>query len=405
MLNREAEELLAEVLVDRINSANEKILESIGSSLKMFDTIKPSQAFQLAQILKYGGSYERIARILAKVSGRNVSDIYKIFQQVAKDNKQFAQEFYKYRGIDFIPYEKDIVLQSQVKALARITNNTYKNILNSNIVGYVYDDAYGNKAFKNIKDTYYDLIDRAVLNITQGKETFDSELKQTLKQIGGSGLVTYESGRTRRLDSAVRMNIQDSVRKFNQELTQQYGAEYDADGVEITVHNFPAPDHADTQGKQFSNEEYIKLQSTGYAIDVNGKKHNLHRKLKNGISAEDHRPIGELNCYHRILNIIIGISKPQYTEEQLQQIKDENEKGFEFEGKHYTMYEGTQLQRRLETAVREQKDIKVLAETSGQEDLLAEANAKIKVIRKKYKELCNVSGLKPKPKRMQIVRR
>ena len=64
---------------------------------------------------------------------------------------------------------------------ASITNNTYKNMLNSNVVGYIYDDIYGNKAFKTIQDTYYDLIDRATLNVIQGKETFDTELKNTLK--------------------------------------------------------------------------------------------------------------------------------------------------------------------------------------------------------------------------------
>lgn len=405
MLNREAEELLADVLVEKINSANEKILQAIGTSLALFDTIKPSQAYQLSQILKYGGSYEEIARTLAKVSGRNVSDIYKIFQQIAKDNKQFAKEFYRYRGIDFIPYEQDTALKRQVDALASITNNTYKNMLNSNVVGYIYDDIYGNKAFKTIQDTYYDLIDRATLNVIQGKETFDTELKNTLKQIGGSGLITYESGRTRRLDSAVRMNVQDSIRKFNQELTRQFGAEYGADGVEITVHLNPAPDHADTQGKQFSIEEYEKLQTTGYAKDVNGNTHDLHRELKSGEEAEDFRPIGELNCYHRILNIIIGVSKPQYTEEQLQKINEANEKGFEYEGKHYTNYEGTQLQRKLETAIRQQKDEKILAESIGQEDMIQEANAKIKLLTKKYNELSKASGLKRKPKRMQIVRR
>lgn len=405
MLNREAEELLADVLVEKINSANEKILQAIGASLALFDTIKPSQAYQLAQILKYGGSYEEIARTLAKVSERNVSDIYKIFQQVAKDNKQFAKEFYRYRGIDFIPYEQDTALKRQVEALASITNNTYKNMLNSNVVGYIYDDIYGNKAFKTIQDTYYDLIDRATLNVIQGKETFDTELKNALKQIGGSGLITYESGRTRRLDSAVRMNVQDSIRKFNQELTRQFGAEYGADGVEITVHLNPAPDHADTQGKQFSIEEYEKLQTTGYAKDVNGKTYDLHRELKSGEDAEDFRPIGELNCYHRILNIIIGVSKPQYTEEQLQKINEANEKGFEYEGKHYTNYEGTQLQRKLETAIRQQKDEKILAESIGQEDMIQEANAKIKLLTKKYNELSKASGLKRKPKRMQIVRR
>lgn len=395
MLNREAEELLADVLAERIDSANQQILETIGESLKMFNTIKPSQAHQLAQILKYGGSYEEIARTLAKISGRNVTDIYKIFQQVAKDNKQFAKEFYKYRGIDFIPYEKDIALKNQVLALANLTNNTYKNIINSSVVGYLYQDQNGNTMFKNIRDIYNDLIDRATLNVTQGKTTFDNGVRETLKQIGGSGLITYESGRTRRLDSAVRMNVQDSIRQFNQEITKQYGAEYGADGIEITVHLNPAPDHADIQGRQFSKEEFDKLENHEVAKDLQGRVYDGAEK----------RRINEYNCYHGFNNIIIGVSKPRYTDEQLKKIIDDNNKGFTYDGKHYTMYQGTQLQRRLETAIRQQKDTQVLAKASGDSELIKETSDKIKLLRRKYNELCSVSGLKPKPKRMQIVRR
>lgn len=392
MLNREAEEVLSDILAERVNDANEKILEKIGESLKALNTIKPSQAHQLAQILKFGGSYEEIAKILAKVSGKNVADIYKIFQQVARDNKAFAEEFYKYRGIDFIPYEKDLPLKNQVLALANLTRDTYKDIAESTIVGYVYKDASGQAQFKNLRDTYYDLIDRAVLNITQGKETFDEGLTETLKQIGGSGIVTYQSGHTRRLDSAVRMNMQDSVRKFNQELTLQYGQQYGADGVEISVHEYPAPDHEDIQGRQFTLEEYEKLENKQPAKDVRGITYDGSEK----------RHIGEFNCYHRVFNIVVGVSNPLYTDRQLEQIREENQEGFELDGKHYTMYEGTQLQRRLETAIRQQKDTQILGKASGNNELIEESQNKIRLLNKKYNELCRVSGLKPKTRNMRV---
>lgn len=392
MLNREAEEVLSDILAERINDANEKILEKIGESLKALNTIKPSQAHQLAQILKFGGSYEEIAKILAKVSGKNVADIYKIFQQVARDNKAFAEEFYQYRGIDFIPYEKDLPLKNQVLALANLTRDTYKDIAESTIVGYVYKDASGQTQFKNLRDTYYDLIDRAVLNITQGKGTFDEGLTETLKQIGGSGIVTYQSGHTRRLDSAVRMNMQDSVRKFNQELTLQYGQQYGADGVEISVHEYPAPDHEDIQGRQFTLEEYEKLENKQPAKDVRGITYDGSEK----------RHIGEFNCYHRVFNIVVGVSNPLYTDRQLEQIREENQEGFELDGKHYTMYEGTQLQRRLETAIRQQKDTQILGKASGNNELIEESQNKIRLLNKKYNELCRVSGLKPKTRNMRV---
>lgn len=238
MLSQEVEERLAEHLTARIEETNTYILKKIGEAIKQISTLTPSQAYQIAQILKYGGTYNEIAKELARVSGKNVQDIYKIFEQVAKDNKEFAKQFYKYRNIDFIPYSKDIALQNMVKSLASITADMYKNISNTSVIGFIQDGA-----FKQLQEVYQDTIDKAILSISQGKQDFYSSMRQTLKELGGSGLVQYESGRTRRLDSAVRMNILDGMRALNNETSKRFGEEYDADGIEISVHSNPAPDH------------------------------------------------------------------------------------------------------------------------------------------------------------------
>ena len=77
-------------------------------------------------------------------------------------------------------------------------------------------------------------------------------------------------------------------------------------------------------------------------------------------------------------------------------------KGFDFDCKHYTNYEGTQLQRQLELAIRKQKDIQIGARAINDEDLILSSQEKIKQLTNKYKELSNVSGLPTKMKRMQV---
>lgn len=324
MLSQEVEERLSEHLVNRIEEANSYILKRIGEAIKQISTLTPSQAYQIGNILKYGGTYNEIAKELAKVSGKNVQNIYKIFEEVAKNNKQFAKQFYKYRDIDYIPYKKDIALQNMVKSLASITADMYKNISNTSVIGFIQDGA-----FKQLQEVYQDTIDKAILSISQGKQDFYSSMRQTLKELGGSGLVQYESGRTRRLDSSVRMNILDGMRALNNETSRRFGEEYNADGVEISVHSNPAPDHADIQGKQFSNEEYEKLENGDVSTDYQGNKYDGSEK----------RHIGEYNCYHKIFSIVLGVSKPEYTDKQLNDIRESNLSGFKFEGKHYTMYE------------------------------------------------------------------
>lgn len=404
MLSQEIEEQLAERLVNRIEEANTSILKKIGEAIKEIGDINISQAYQLAQILKYGGSYEQIAKELARVSGKNIQDIYKIFEEVAKNNKQFAKEFYRYRGIDYIPYSKDLALQRQVDSLAGLTANTYANIVSTKGIGFMFEDINGQMYFKNIQQSYNEIIDRAILSIAQGKETYQTEMRRIMKQIG-NGLVMYENGHTRRLDSAVRMNILDGIRMLNNETSKRFGEEYDADGVEVSVHSNPAPDHTEVQGRQFStikpskNElsEWEKLENGEVAKDYNGVSRQLGHS-KNG----SYRQISTYNCYHKIFAIVLGVSKPEYTDKQLKEIQQKNIDGFEYDGRHYTMYEGTQLQRRLELEARKQKNTNILAKASGDRELEIESEKKIRQISQKYKELCNISGLKPKKQRMSV---
>lgn len=408
MIRQEIEEQLIEQLVNRIEETNTKILSKIGKTIKTISTLSPSQAYQISNILKYGGSYEEIAKEIARVSGKNVQDIYKIFEEVAKSNKQFAKEFYEYRGIDYIPYSKDSALRQQVESIARLTAETYINIANTSMIGLV-----ENGKFTQLQKAYEDIIDKAILSIAQGKENFYSSMRDTLKEIGGNGLVVYESGRKRKLDSVVRMNIQDGLRQLNNETNKRFGDEYGANMIEVSHHQSSAPDHIDSvDGKQFARIDVIKQQIANGTekeiklsdieadrVKVKGKWYKDFDSVNNNLE----RQVSTLNCRHYIFNGILGISKPLYTKEQLEKDKSKNIKGFEYEGKHYTMYEGEQLQRKLELEIRKQKDTQILAKSSGDMELVAESQTKITQLTHKYNNLCKASGLKSKKQRMSVI--
>ena len=411
MLNEEYIDNLVEVLVRRIEKVNTFTLKKIGETLNKIGDVPPSKAYDLAMILKYGGDYDSIVKELAKVTELNEKEIEKIFEQVAKKNLVFAEKFYNYRGIKYIPYEKNIALQEQVKAIKKITQETYKNM--SNTLGFV-KIKNGKKVFTPLAQAYQEVIDDSVMALIQGKESFNSALRQSIRQLSASGIKTIEwdTGYHRRLDSSVRMNLRGALRDFSINLQQQFGEEFNADGVEISVHSNPAPDHAEVQGHQFSivkktskeKSEFQKLQEDGIAKDYKGKVIDIHRQLKDGTITNDFRPIGQLNCYHYIFNVILGVSEPNYTQKQLDKINKDNIDGFELDGKHYTNYEGTQMQRKLETAIRREKDRKIMADASGpkakEESILAQQ--KITQLTNKYFELSQKSGLPTKLDRLHM---
>ena len=408
MLSDEVIEKVSERLVNRIEQQNEYILKKIGESIKKIGTLTHTQAIQLENVLKFGGNYEKIEKKIAEITKLNVKDIKKIFREIAKNDSQFAEQFYNYRGKKYIPFDKNITLQNQVDAIANITAQEYVNFSKTNALGFGFvNNKTGKVTYKGLKQTYYDLIDEAILNVSQGKETFDDVMYKRLKEIGASGIkviypTTYidkngvEKHYVRRLDSAVKMNLKDGIRTLHNETQKEFGKQFDADGVEVTVHLNPAPDHELVQGKQFSNEEFKKFQNDEEATSYDGVV------FEPEFEGHDRRSIGQYNCYHYIFSIVLGVSEPTYTNEQLQEIIDKNNEGFKFEGKQYTNYEGTQLQRQIETKIRELKETQILGHASGQDDLVEESQKRVTELTKKYRDLSKVSGLPTKMKRMRV---
>lgn len=396
MIDERLIDKLVERLVDRIEEGNTYTLQKIGESIKKIGALSPSKAQQLGQILKYGGNFDKIVEKLAKITELNVKDIYEIFEEVAKSDYAFAKQFYDYKGVKYIPYEENLALQRQVQALARITANEYINF--SNTLAFTKRDKLGRVVYTDLARTYQDTLDKAILSVAQGKSTFDEQMYSTIKELASSGLKTvdYANGRSVRLDSSIRQHLKGALRNLHNETQAIFGEEFGSDGVEISVHINPAPDHAEVQGRQFSKEEFAKFQNDQDSVDYTGKVFTSEHDGK------DRRSISEHNCYHYTFDIVLGVSKPNYNEEELKKIITDNNKGFELDGKHYTNYEGTQLQRQLETAIRKQKDIQIMAKASGNKELVAESQQKITQLTHKYKELSDVSGLPTKMERMRV---
>ena len=405
MLSDEVIEKVNERLVERIESLNTYILKKIAQSIKKIGTLTPSEAHKIVYILQFGGDYDKIINKIAEMTELNVKDIRKIFRDVAKENYEFAEKFYKYRNKKYIPFEENEILQRQIDTIATQTVEKYLNISNTRGIGYTITDDKGNLMFKDISRAYQDTVDEAILSVSQGKTTFEEEMSKAMQKLGSSGLkyVDYSTGTTRRLDSALRMNIKDGVRQLHNENEILFGKEFGADGVEITVHSNPAPDHAEVQGRQFTNEQFDNFQNDRDSVSVDGKEFPAVFKEATETTKEvDRRSIAQYNCYHYVFPIIIELAKPKFTDEQLQEIIDKSKEEIEFEGKKYNRYELSQLQRKIETSIRKWKDIQIMGKESGIEKTTLKAQKKINQLVNKYYELSKVSGLPTKLERIQV---
>lgn len=114
------------------------------------------------------------------------------------------------------------------------------------------------------------------------------------------------------------------------------------------------------------------------------------------------RRIGTLNCGHAAFPIILGVNEPQYTPEELEKFREDNAKGITYEGKNYTGYEATQMQRKLETAMRRQKRRILVDEATGDKDKLLTDQIKLQRLRQEYSRFSEAAGLRTENERAQV---
>ena len=400
MLSQDAIDNLVQPIVTRQQKINEYVISIICRRVKEIGHLLPSDLHRLERLLKMGGDVRKINAEIARQTGLQVKDIKKLIKEVALDGYVDAKPYYDYRHKSFIPFADNVPIQEIVTAIANQTAEEYVNMAKAQ--AFMLRDLKNPKVLipTPIAKAYYSVVDEAVQAVQSGVVDYNTAMRRTIKQLADSGLrrVEYntESGRryTQRMDTAVRRNVLDGVRAVNQGVQDEVGKQFGADGKEITVHSNPAEDHALVQGRQFSNEEYEKLQGEEDVTfkDVNGK-----------IYQHFDRHIGTLNCRHFTYSIIIGFSNPNFTDAQLKKILADNEKGYTLpNGKHLTMYECTQEQRKMETAIRYAKDGQIAALESGDVELAKQFQAEINERTKKYNAFSKACGLSPKPTKMRV---
>lgn len=358
----------------RFNRYNTKVLKTLGEAIKQFDGLTPSQAHKLAQELRYSTEIDQLLNELSQLSGKSAQELDILLDKVAEENVAFAETYYKVKGKEFIPYEDNIQLKRYVETIKKDTKGTFKQLTHSKQIGFTFKK--GDKIiYKPLKKAFNDLLDEAAYNVSTGVTDYQSAMRNTIKQLADSGIkihedkVGYASGYNRRIDSSVRQNILTSVKQINIGIQERVGEELGADGVEVSHHMDCAPDHYEIDGQQFTKKEFEEKNS------------------------ELDRPVGTLNCRHFVFSIILGVNRPSYTNKMLNDMRKESLSKVEYEGKTYTKYEATQVQRKLETEIRRQKDRQIIARSSGDKQEIATAQQKISQLTSKYNDFSQKAGL------------
>ena len=377
MTREEKIDIVVERFYNRFNKYNTKVLTKLGETIKKFNNVTPSEAHILAQELRNGKTVQELNEELSRITGKTINEIYEVFDEIAKDDVEFYKVYYEAKGMEYTPYSERTALMYYVNSISTLTSGKMVNIART--TGFT-KKVNGRTQFKTLRQTYIDLIDEAVYNVSRGTQAQETAMRKVIKELANSGVknIDYESGYRRRVDSSVRQIVNDGVSQIFDEIQQTIGDTLGTDGVEISAHSLCALDHLPYQGRQYSNEEFEKIQNS---LD---------------------RPIGAWNCRHTIYRILLDVDEPSYTKKQLNEYKKESLKPVEYEGKTYTKYEATQVQRKLETAIRRNKDTQIIARASGIQSEINKSQQKINQLTRKYNDFSKKAGLQPYKERLSV---
>ena len=327
-------------------------------------------AYEAWRAQKLGLSQKELKKELQKRLNLSSKEIEQLFSQVAEPG--YSNDI-KRLGVGGVPFEENTSLQQILDASVKLAQDDFTNITQT--MGFVGPDGQ----FSELTDAYQRSCDFAFEKVVTGAQDYNSAVRDATKELAKRGIrvLDYESGVHTSLEAAVRRNIMGGLGLMNEQITQQNHDALGCDGWEISAHGGSAPDHEPIQGKQYSDKEYTRLNNS------------LVRR------------IGTLNCGHSAMPIILGVNEPQYTKDELEEFRRQNEEGVTYDGKHYTLYEATQRQRNLETAIRNRKRRILIDEKLGDSDALQHDQIRLQLLKQEYTRFSKAADLPMQYERME----
>ena len=273
------------------------------------------------------------------------------------------------------PLENSESLRNIADAYVEVTRNEVTHVLGelaaADVDGRVYP----------IKDVYRRTMDYVFRQVSSGAKTPEAAVRRATLRLWQRGIRTIDrsDGRSFSVEYMAQRAIMSKMGEMTTAINEKHHNDGGYDGWEISAHSACAPDHESIQGRQYSDEEYKILNS------------RLQRR------------IGTLSCKHIAWPIKLGVDKPQWTQEQLAELAQQNAQGITYEGRHYTQYEATQQQKALENSIRQCKDRIAAAQEQGElgSGELRSSRILLRQLKAEYERFSAAAGLPTAPERLQ----
>lgn len=381
---------LPEELAELFRGLEAKLLEEICSRLKIADNLNEVTIQDIKALRSHGISLEKIKKAIADTSNVSIDKVNKLLDNVVVRNQAYYTEVINATGITS---PERLIDEMDIDAIRRQTVDEFKNITQS--MGFIVDK--GCTMLPPAK-AYQWALDSAALQIQSGAISYNQAIREQVKQLAESGLKTvpYESGHVDQVEVAVRRAVMTGVAQLCDKYTEQSMNFLNTPYCEISAHrgarDITQPNvwssHKSWQGK-------VYYQSRNGEPDPLGKYPDL--VAMTGFGYVD--GLNGANCRHKRYAWVEGVSERTYTDAELKNI---DLPPFEYEGRTYTAYEATQMQRKLERTIRKQKRLKTAYESAGLKEEARSANIRLRRLNEKYRAFSKAADLPEQQERLKV---
>lgn len=377
---------LPEELTELFRALEITLLEEICSRLKTADELNEVTVQDIKALRSHGIDLKEIEKAIRQSAGISEKKLNELIDDVVERNQKYYTEVIDLARVT----QPDVLVDATtIDAIKRQTQDVFRNITAS--MGFLVD---AGRTMLPPAKAYQWALDAATLKVESGAISYGQAIKDAVRKLASGGLrvVDYESGHRDHVDVAARRAVMTGVSQLCSKYTEQSAEYLETPYFEVSAHSGardkpgPSPwsSHKEWQGRVYSVQ-------TG---DIYPSIYEVC-----GLGAVD--GLEGANCRHRRFPWVEGVSERTYTDEQLEHIDDGL--GCTYDGKTYTAYEATQMQRRVEREIRKLKREKAAYKAAGLHEDETAVSIRLRRLNSKYKAFSAAAGLPEQPERMKVL--
>ena len=335
---RQQYEPSADRIIALYQQLEDDILSAVIRRILKMGYVSEASKHQLEVLQAAGLLYDDIVQLIADRTDACTAQVKALFEDAGVQTVSIDNSLHEAAGALPIDIRQDSSTRQVLEAGYKKTLGTMQNLVSTTAT--------------QTQTAFIQTCDRIYMQVSSGAFSYQEAIMNALRALADTGAeVVYPTKHKDRMDVAVRRCVLTGVSQTAAAVSLRQAEDAGCYLMEITAHSGARPDHAKWQGQLVT----ITGKDAGKIID------GLRVFTLSEIGYGSGEGFKGWNCRHNWHAYYPGFSTPNYTPEELKRL---DEPCISYNGKLYTEYEVSQMQRAQERRVRAWKRRCITAQES-----------------------------------------